>query len=295
MAEPGDLSGPPPTPVPTALEPALSTPAAVPDAQPDDALPDDALPDDALPDDAQPDATRPDEEPAARRPRTALLLVGALLLGPLLGAGIGYAVQQHRPPTPLPALLPAAAPAYPAAHLDAQDSAAIAPRPLAIDGDLRPLLLPRPDGAQDWDDFGLADSGDWESISQIAMETGHSADNFTQLATNGFRRAAVTSWQKDGVKYRVQLVQYFSDNSYSALAAMSSMRFTGTPFGGGMAGAYAAPATQETYADTTESFYHGRALTRRGDVVVDVEAFGTAQVSADVVRDLAKQQWERLA
>ncbi|MBB4924323.1 hypothetical protein [Kitasatospora kifunensis] len=230
-----------------------------------------------------------------RRPRTALLLVGALLLGPLLGGGIGYAIQQQRPPTPLPALLPVSAPAYPAGHLNAQDSAAIAPRPLAIDGDLRPLLLPKPSDAQDWDDFGIADAGDWATISELAMEYGKVADNFQQLASTGFRRAAVNTWQKDGVKYRIELIQYFSDNASSAINATLAAGVSGTPFGDTMEGAYEAPAQQETYAETTDRFYHGRALTRRGDLLVSVEAFGDAQVNADKVRELAKQQWERLA
>lgn len=62
-----------------------------------------------------------------------------------------------------------------------------------------------------------------------------------------------------------------------------------------MDGGYRATSTPETYFETTDQFYFAQAITRRGDLVVRVEAFGTTQMTADTVRDLAKQQWERLA
>ncbi|MEY9949965.1 hypothetical protein [Kitasatospora sp. GAS1066B] len=129
----------------------MSTPPEVPDSPAELApVPE---PEPAAEPSAEPVA-EPAAEPVAdqrpwRRSRTALLLVGALLLGPLLGGGVGYAIQAQRPPTPLPPIQPVTLPSYPAVHLDPQASAAIAPKPLAIDGDLRPLLVPRPAGAQD--------------------------------------------------------------------------------------------------------------------------------------------------
>ncbi|MCX4747866.1 hypothetical protein OG455_20490 [Kitasatospora sp. NBC_01287] len=233
--------------------------------------------------------------PARRRGRIVLPLVGALLLGPLLGGGIGYAIQARRPPTPLPPLQPAAAPGYPVTRLNAQVSAALAPEPLPIDGDLRPLLLPKPDGAQDWDDFQVADPGDWESAGQLADEDGLAAKDFQELLTSGFRRAVMNCWEQNGVKYRVQLVQYFSDNSASAIQQATAARSGGTPFADGLEGGFHADSTPSTYFETNDQFYYAAAVTRRGDLVVRVEAFGTAQVSADSVRDLAEQQWERLA
>ncbi|MEY9949964.1 hypothetical protein [Kitasatospora sp. GAS1066B] len=97
------------------------------------------------------------------------------------------------------------------------------------------------------------------------------------------------------MKYRVQLIQYFSDAAASAVSQAATARTAGTPFSNGMAGGYQAATTPDTYFETNEQFYYASAVTRRGDLVVRVEAFGTAQMTADTVRDLAKQQWERLA
>ncbi|TQF04142.1 hypothetical protein E6W39_20310 [Kitasatospora acidiphila] len=233
--------------------------------------------------------------PPVRSSRTVLLVVGALLLGPLVGGGIGYAVQAGRSATPLPALQPAELPAYPPGALDPAAAAAGSPKPLAIDGDLRKLLLPKPDGAQDWDS-GFAATGDWETPGEMARWHADSARYFEKLVGSGLRRAAVTTFQKDGVKYRIELIQYQPDQAGAAVAAMRQSKVAGaTDMPDGMEGAYWASNTQETYADSTETYYPGSAVTRRGDVVVGVTAFGTTQVSADLLRDLAKQQWERLA
>ncbi|MGF1431434.1 hypothetical protein [Kitasatospora sp. LaBMicrA B282] len=232
------------------------------------------------------------------RPRSRVLVAGALLLGPLLGGGVGYAIQAGRPPTPLPPLRPASAPRYPAAPLEAPAASATpapAPTPAAVDGDLRPLLLPVPAGAQAWDDYGIATPGDWESASQLARESGGSASAFETLLTAGFRRAVMTCWQQDGVKYRVQLIQYFPDRAGSAVDRVDAARRAGTPFPDGLAGGYRAAGRPASYFESDEQFYDASAVTRRGDLVVSVTAYGSAQLPAERVRDLAEQQWERLA
>ncbi|MFE0460146.1 hypothetical protein ACFW1A_12950 [Kitasatospora sp. NPDC058965] len=243
--------------------------------------------------------SEPVADPAARRvraPRTAVLLVGALLLGPLLGGGLGYAIQAAGPATPLPALQPAVLPGYPSGALGSPAAAAAADKPLPIDGDLRKLLIAKPDGASDWDDYDFADAGEYETVGQIARSKGSSDTVFSRLLTSGLRRAVINTWQKDGVKYKVELIQYFSDSAGSAYSAATSERGSDThPFPNGMEGAYYAATKPEQYAETTENFYYGEGVTRRGDVLVRVEAFGTAQVNADAIRDLVKQQWERLA
>lgn len=235
---------------------------------------------------------------AARRPprtsRTVLLLVGALLLGPLVGGGIGYGIQAARPATALPPLTPAAPPAYPAGALDPASAAAAAPKPLPIDGDLRKLLLPKPDGAQDWD-YAYAESGEWETAGRIAQQHADGADNLAKLLGAGFRRAAAATWQQDGVKYLVELVQYASDSTTSAKALTLAANTAGyTPLPNGLEGGCSAPDQQQPYADNTATYYPGNAVTRRGDVVVRVTAFGDHQVDLATLCGLVQQQWERL-
>lgn len=62
-----------------------------------------------------------------------------------------------------------------------------------------------------------------------------------------------------------------------------------------MTGGYEAPSNSRTYYQTNQTYYYGFANTRRGDVLVSIEIFAPSQVNADEVKDLAKQQWERLA
>ncbi len=250
---------------------------------------------------ADPFATDPFAAEAApkssRRPRTAVLLVGALLLGPLLGGGVGYAIQAGRPPTPLPPLQLSVSLKYPAGVLDPKAAAAAAPQPLSIDGDLRKLLLTKPDDAKDWNNFGYESGDGWESVGDMARSSGRSANAFKNLLQDGVRRTALAAWQKGDVKYRISLVQYFSDSSQNAIdeTALGQGSKGFQTFGGGMEGGYGAPTDVRTYAETNETFYYGYANTRRGDVMVSIEVFAPSQVNADEVKDLAKRQWERLA
>ncbi|MFE9428759.1 hypothetical protein ACFYNO_38095 [Kitasatospora sp. NPDC006697] len=228
-----------------------------------------------------------------RTSRTVLLLVAALVLGPAIGGGIGYRIQASRPAEALPPLVPTALPAYPVGALDPK--AVTTPKPLPIDGDLRKLLLPKPDGAQDWDDFNYAVSGDWETVGQIARQRSRSADNFEQLLGAGFRRAAIAAWQQDGVKYKVELIQYASDSADSAETMAQSATASGyTTLPDGLEGGCRAPDQQDNYADETTKYYPGIAITRRGDVVVRVQAFGDHRVDLTTICGLVKKQWERL-
>jgi hypothetical protein len=242
-------------------------------------------------------AESPEEIPAetpARRPRTARLLIAAVLLGPLLGGGIGYAIQDAQPATPLPALhMPTLA--YPATPLDAKTAAEIAPKPLGIDGDLRKLLIAKPDGADDWDDFGGRTG--WLSIGEKADTLGNSGTYFTKLASTGFRRDAVVFWKKGDVKYSVELIQYDAAHADSAQIEANSQgnRFAAQAIPGTVTGWVDAPDQQDHYADSTEQFYKGLAVARRGDVVMEITVFSPNKVNADELMDLARRQWERLA
>jgi hypothetical protein len=230
-----------------------------------------------------------------KRPSTAMLAVGALLLGPLVGGALGYVIQAARPATPLPALK-VAAPRYPATTLDAKAAADAKPKPLPIDGDLRKLLLAKPDGFDDWDNFGLGDNSGWFSVGERARAFGNADTEFKQMLGDGFRRDAVASWKKGDVKYRVELIQFGADDTSSAITLATDFYVTDKqPLPGTVDGFVSTPAKSYTYAQSTETYYMGLALARRGNVVLRIEVFAPSQVNADELKDIAKRQWERLA
>jgi len=233
------------------------------------------------------------EPPARRRPGTALLLVGALLLGPLVGAATGYAIQAGRPPTALPSLK-VDPPQYPATVLDPKVVADAAPKPLNIDGDLRKLLISKPGDATDWDNYGRGDGSGWLSIGEKALSYGGSDKMFKNFLSAGFRRDAIVSWSKGETHYRVELIQYDSDHASSALSAAVSSTGESQPLEGTASGSYSTPSQQWTYDETTEKYYYGLALARRGDVVMRISVYSPSQVNADELKDIAKRQWERL-
>lgn len=279
-----DTAAPPP---PDPTTPAAVTPAAV-------TL--DAVTLDILENDAEALDTPPVAPARPRRRRTAVLLLGPLLLGPLLGGGVGYAIQAGRPPTPLPPLQLSTLPKYPTTTLDAKAAADALPKPLAIDGDLRKLLLTKPADAQDWDDYGYVSGDGWETVGEYTSSHGNTAEHFRTMLSQGIRRIAIATWQKGDTKYRIQLMQYGPDYAGSAISGVwpsggdMPMRFAN-----GMEGGYGAPSTPHQYVDTTVQYYYGAAQARRGGVLEMIDVFSPSQVNADEVKDLAQRQWERLA
>ncbi|KQV15534.1 MULTISPECIES: hypothetical protein [unclassified Kitasatospora] len=231
-----------------------------------------------------------------RRPLgTGKLLLAALLVGPLLGGSVGYAVQAARPATALPGL-EVAAPQYPTAPADEKAAADGTLKPLGIDGDLRKLLISRPDGTEEWDNYGRGDDSGWLSAGENAMSFSEADDVFRRLLRDGFRRDAAVTWRKDKVLWRVELVQYQSDWAGSAEAAAFSGYGYGstTPLPGTASGTYVTPTKAYNYAESTEQYYYGAALARRGDLVMRVSVHSPTQVNADELKDVAKRQWERL-
>ncbi|MER6400292.1 hypothetical protein ABT263_30260 [Kitasatospora sp. NPDC001603] len=224
-----------------------------------------------------------------RRPRPVLLLTCGLLLGTLLGGAVGYAVQANRPPTPLPPIQ-VARPSYPAEVVDPAAVAAAAPRPPAVDGDLRKLLVTAPAGSTAWADF--PDTPSWITIGELAEHTGRSAEAFRALNVAEFRRAVEVDWKKDDLKVRVSLIQYGPDHAASAKYAAAAYRLQ--PFADDANGGFHVDSEPSHWAESTEQYYLGTALAQRGTLVMKVEAFGTRPVNPDVVKDIAKQQWERL-
>ncbi|GAA2249746.1 MULTISPECIES: hypothetical protein [Kitasatospora] len=240
--------------------------------------------------DAGPDAGR-------RRPRTVTLLAGALLLGPLLGAGVGYSIQAARPETPLPSLH-VAVESYPATPLDPTAAAEAEPKPLAIDGDLRKLLISKPDGADDWDNYGHGDGSGWLSVGAKAGSYGGADRQFRNLVHGGFRRDAMVAWTKGGNNYRVELIQFDEDHVSSAVDWAQGDTGSGTGIDGTLDGTvhgtYLARTQQDHFADSTTTYYFGSATARRGNVVMVVSIYSQSRVSADELKDIAEQQWKRL-
>ncbi|BFV58157.1 hypothetical protein KCMC57_up32610 [Kitasatospora sp. CMC57] len=239
------------------------------------------------------------EEPPPAAPRrplgTGKLLLAALLVGPLLGGSVGYAVQAARPATPLPGLS-VAAPQYPTAPADAKAVADGTLKPLEIDGDLRKLLVTKPDGAEAWDNNGRGDDSGWISAGEKAMSYGRADNVFRRLIRDGFRRDAIVTWRKGDVKWRVELIQFQSDTAGSAQQEALERESDGTPtpLPGTASGVYMTPTAARTYAESTEKYYYGLALARRGDLVMRISVYAPAQVNADELKDVAKRQWERL-
>ncbi|MER5349364.1 hypothetical protein ABT093_03390 [Kitasatospora sp. NPDC002551] len=239
-------------------------------------------------------ATEPDAAPAParrpRRPRPVLLLVSGLVLGTAAGGGIGYAVQAGRPPTPLPPLQ-VALPTYPAEVLNPAVAAAAAPSPLAIDGDLRKLLITAPSGSKAWDDS--PDKPSWITVGELAEQRGDSGNAFKNLNTSGFRRAVEVGWEQGGLKVRVTLLQYTADDvAHAEPGGRNGSELK--PFADEANGGYQVEDRPSFWAETTEKYYLGTAAAQRGTVKMNIEVFGTQPVDAEVVKNLAKQQWERL-
>ncbi|MEU9042966.1 MULTISPECIES: hypothetical protein [unclassified Kitasatospora] len=271
-APPAPAVPPPPATEPLAAEPYATEPPA---ADPFAAEPGDLL------------EAGPERAPRApRRPRPVLLAACALVLGTLAGGGVGYAVQAQRPPTPLPPLQ-ATRPSYPAEVVDPAALAAEQPAPPAIDGDLTKLLITAPEGSTPWSEN--PDKPSWISIGEVAEQSGNAAFAFRDLASRGFRRAAEVDWKKDDTLYRVSLIQFAPDHADEAKSA------SWPSFADGANGGYKVESEPRHWAESTEQYYYGQAVAKRGSLQMTIEVFGTQQVNADLLKDLAKRQWERLA
>ncbi|MEV7022238.1 hypothetical protein [Kitasatospora sp. NPDC093558] len=285
---PGDVPPPPPAPPAPAAPP---QPVAASDTVAPDAIAPDAIVS-GTPGAFAPDLLAVGPEPAPRaprRPRPVLLAVCGLVLGVLGGGGVGYAIQAQRPPTPLPPLQ-VARPSYPAVTVDPTAFAAEQPQPLAIDGDLRKLLVTAPEGSKPWGEN--PDKPSWISAADLADHTGDAVREFKDLNSRSFRRAVEVDWQKDDIKYRVALVQYAPEHASEAKARADLFR--SQPFEKGANGGYKVFDKPSYWSDSKEPYYYGHAVAQRGTVVMEVEVFGANPVTSNTLEDLAKQQWERL-
>ncbi|WP_377270259.1 hypothetical protein [Peterkaempfera sp. SMS 1(5)a] len=254
----------------------------------------------AAPVPAPADDGKPPARPRSWGRRTALLIAASLVLGVLAGGGVGYAVQSHRPPTPLPPLT-APQPHYPAGSLNAAAAAAAAPAAQAVDGDLRKLLLKKPKGVKDWDYLPGEDG--WMSAADMALLWGDSDDAFRALLGAGFRRAAEVSWREGDTDVRVRLIQYQPGHASETSKAISDAENCGSfkddpcteqKIPGTDTGVVYTTDKSQAYAESTERFYFGLAVARYGDVVMRIDVHSPRKVDIRHVADLAKRQWELL-
>ncbi|GAA3497277.1 hypothetical protein GCM10019016_043780 [Streptomyces prasinosporus] len=236
--------------------------------------------------------------PPRRRGATALLLGTAALSGLVAGACAGYLVQADRAPTPLPPLsqpvLPQATGPGPEPLPAAQD------RQVRVGGDLRKLLLKKPVGAKAAD--RLPAPGGWMDIAAYAGDFTEPGDKFSSLVSNEFRRAAVVGW-RNGTSFTVniRLVQFRQEDSLAAIDSVGNhqewaesapgVRSWGIPgTGDGMAYVHTRPYAEPGYAPV----YRAEAHASRGDVAMEIWAYGDRPISRKAIMDLAERQMERL-
>lgn len=126
-----------------------------------------------------PDLSRP-----RRHGRTPRLIGAAVLLGLVAGTCAGYLVQADREPTRLPSL---SQPVIKQAKGEVEPLSAAQDRRIKTEGDLRKLLLKKPNGAREAD-WVPADG--WMGLAAYADEYTDSGEKFSDLVGHEFRRAA---------------------------------------------------------------------------------------------------------
>ncbi|MDH2409708.1 hypothetical protein [Streptomyces chitinivorans] len=245
------------------------------------------------------------DRPRRRRGRTALLLACAALLGAVGGLAGGYTVQADRAPTPLPPLSQAKL-SYPKKPLPEDE----APEPLTAeedrrvrtDGDLRKLLLDRPEGARE-PEPSLGTDG-WLSPSAYAREFENPGYMFTYLTGGDLRRVASAGWQQG--RYRtvvVSLAQFREEKNRFALEYAQGQQDymshedhagnDGTALKGSGNGRYYVfdePRRESGYLP----MHRARAIAQRGDIMMDIWIYDTKPIAKRDIRSLAERQLERL-
>lgn len=231
------------------------------------------------------------------RGRTAALLIAGAVLGLVAGTCTGYLVQAERRPTKLP---PLSQPVVERAKGVAEPLSAGEDRRVKTDGDLRELLLPRPKGARDT--VVTAGTDGWLDLADYADGYDEPGDMFSELVSDEFRRAAVTSWRV-GTTYTVEieLAQFRQEQAMAASghaedayywaekdADTRSWPIPGT--GDGMAYVHDTPERNAGYLP----LYSAEAHAWRGDIAMHIWVFDTKPISKEKIMDLAERQMGRL-
>ncbi|WP_051717026.1 hypothetical protein [Streptomyces sp. NRRL F-5727] len=262
-----------------AVEPAQNTPAPTPDP-----------------------GVEPSARSAPRRRRTGrtiALIAVAAVIGLVGGTAVGYGVQAQREPV---ALAPLNQPGlvYPAKSLPKDQEpaplAASQDRQAKAQGDLRKLLLPRPEGAKarDWDG--------WVPLYEYAQDYGLPGSALQFQLEQGIRRVAARSWETGDRVVTVELVQFRPGSEIGALAFVEDQQdfaarddeagYDGDAVKGSTNGrTYVYPVHREAgYLD----LYEARAYVQRGDIAVAVAIFDTRKIAKKDIRSLAERQLGRL-
>jgi hypothetical protein len=230
------------------------------------------------------------------RIRSGVLLSAAVLIGVLGGAGTGYAVQQHRAPTPLPPLA-ATQPKYPAVRSTSDGRLPAAQDDMVrTDGDLTALCLPVPAGAHEVN--YVPGMNGWETLRVYSEGFTKPSDAFQDELNDGFRRAASRAWIQNGTNYDIQLVQYQRDSEGSVRKALENQKYYAPDDVGTDEDILTLPGSrdEEVYAGThlKDGLYHAQAIGRHGDILVLVFTYGEHRVTTHALAAVLEQQLERL-
>ncbi|MEU7049243.1 hypothetical protein [Streptomyces eurythermus] len=223
------------------------------------------------------------------------LLAGAAVLGLVCGLCAGYLIQAGREPTELPPL------SQP--RLEQAAAGASAPLPAArdrearTDGDLRRLLLRKPDGARA---AGSVAVGGWVSLPALAQAYDDPAVAYDWLLDQEFRRGTAVGWIEGGTRaVEIRLLQFRQEE---VLGAKEQVQEGNLQNYFADADVWAIPGTGDGKAYTHRrprsrdgvSVYRAEADAWRGDVYVSVRMYDTKPIPKKAIVDLAKRQVERL-
>jgi len=193
-----------------------------------------------------------------------LLFASAVVLGLVGGTVGGFLIQHARPATSLPPLRQALAASTVPGTADPKDAAT--DDGVKLDGDLRALLLQKPAGAKDVNDFPVRD---WFTIADLAEYYQHPTDALGQLNRLQFRHAVRTGWTlADGTGVEIDLIQFRSSQSATSYAAMT--RFPADPSLPPIQGTATGTVGHYSYNKDAAGWYAVYGLVRHGDVVEQV-------------------------
>jgi hypothetical protein len=196
--------------------------------------------------------------------RTGLLFTSAVVLGLVGGTAGGFLIQHARSATPLPQLRQTLIATTVPGTADPKD--ATTDDGAKLDGDLRALLLQKPAGAKDSDEFAVRD---WFTIADLAEYYKKPTDALGRLNQLQFRRAARTGWTlADGTVVEIDLIQFRSSDSATSYASMT--QFPSDPNLPPIVGTATGAVGHFSYNKDATGRYAMYGLVRHGDVVEQV-------------------------